>query len=148
MGRITLEIARSLHQPSLASGYALPVFRFLVDFSVRTSSGWTPAHKAVIDTGATVSLLPRSVWHDAAFRAIVPLITAGVVNRPECTISATLATIECALMHGAERFGPLTIHALLADTDRVPLLLGTSGILDRLRLFTDLLGNTAFLEAD
>lgn len=147
MARIDLEIARTLHQPSLASGYSLPVARLLTSMSLRTSDGWTPAHRAVIDTGATVSLLPRSAWVHADFRTIVSVRTAGVVNRPECMISATLATVQCVLLQEHERVGPLTIHALLADSDRVPLLLGMSGALDELRLVIDLPQGSASLEA-
>src|SRR5580765_2861936 len=110
MPRLALEIARALHQPSMASGHPLPVARLFANLSLRTQTGWTPAHRAVIDTGATVSLLPRTVWRNAVFEAIVPVRTAGVVNRPECTIAATLATVDCVLLRESERMGPLTMH--------------------------------------
>ena len=146
MGRITLELAQGLHQPSLTAGYRLLITRLLVNVCLRTRHGWTPARKAVLDTGAAVSLLPKSVWRDAAATLLVPVRAAGVVNRPECTIAATLATVDCTLLHETDRIGPLTIHALLADSDRVPYLLGVCGILDRAALTVDLRKPTAMLE--
>ena len=79
--------------------------------------------------------------------AIVPVRTAGVVNRPECTVQATLAKVKCVILHGQDHVGPLSIHALLAESDRVPLLLGVSGILEQVRLLLHIPANSAFLEA-
>ena len=148
MNRLILELARTLHRPSLASGYSLPIVRVLANVSLQSTEGWTTVRKAIIDTGAAVSLIPNDVWRRAKFDPIVKVRTAGVVNRPECTIPATLASVNCLLLHGPDRIGPLPIHALLADSDRVPLLLGVSGILDRLRVVIDISNGHAVLESD
>jgi len=120
--------------------------RLLVDVSLQGTAGWSKPHKAAVDTGAAVSLVPRPVWRHAPFVPIVQVQASGVVNRPECWIPATLATLTCSVIRGSDRIGPLNIHAMLADSDNVPLLLGMSGVLDRVRLSVEVLAGRASIE--
>jgi hypothetical protein len=71
----------------------------------------------------------------------------GVVARPECAIQAQLATVEVLLLDGRDSIGPLLIHAMLADSNDVPLLLGAQGCLDRLKLFSCIAAGNAYFEA-
>ena len=111
------------------------------------SGGWLAPRKAVVDTGAPVSLVPRYAWHSASFTPLASVRAAGVVNRPECTIPATLATLTCVLTSGADSSAPLVIHAMLADSDRVPFLLGMSGLLDSFPTAFNIPAGSAYVEA-
>lgn len=146
MNRIALELLSIRHRASLDAGYSLPTTRLLASVSFQRPSGWTPPCKGIVDTGTGVSLIPKDVWQGTAFQTITKLTASGIVNRPECSIPATLAMMACVLSSPTNRIGPLNMHALLADSDQVPLLLGVSGILERLRLVVDIPHRDAALE--
>src|SRR5262245_30778840 len=97
--------------------------------ALSTHSGWAPFERAIVDIGALVSLIPRDVWKGIQFTGIAKVEATGVINRPECRVPAELATVEYMISDGRARIGPLRMHAMLADSDRVPLLLGMSGCL-------------------
>lgn len=88
MVRLPLDVVQGLHRPSQAAGYSLSTVRVLNDVVLRTATGWTMPKKIVVDTGATVSLFPMGAWREAEIEPIAQVRTAGVVNRPECMVSA------------------------------------------------------------
>lgn len=147
MTRLNLHVLSGPHRASLAIGYRLDAVRLLTQLSLRTSSSRTSFSPVIVDTGAAVSLLPSDVWRGAAFQSIGRIRLSGVVAHPACQVEANLAQVDCFLSDGTAKIGPLTIHACLADSDRVPALLGVSGILDQVRLVVDLSQRTAFIES-
>lgn len=70
----------------------------------------------------------------------------GVAGRDECRISATLAEVMCVLSDGVQSIGPARMHAYLADSDRVPALLGMSGLLEQSVLHVDIPNNQAMIQ--
>ena len=99
-------------------------------FSLKGANGWGPYRLGVIDTGAAVSLFPEDVWRDTEYHVIGTVRVGGIVPRDECRIPAKLATVSCALSDGVQVIGPMTIHAYLAESDEVPLLLGISDLIE------------------
>jgi hypothetical protein len=95
-----------------------------------TPAGWTPYKAGIVDTGATVSLFPPSMWRDAERQDIGEVQVGGAVPLEQCRIRAMLARVSCTLSDGVALVGPLDIHAYLAESDEVPLLLGLADLIE------------------
>ncbi len=146
MARIALPIERISHPPAAQIGYSLSTARVTAHFLLRSSGRWTPYLRGIIDTGAAVSLLPADVWKDAEYDLIGSVRIGGVVPRDECRVPAKLARLTCALSDGVQLIGPLNIHAYLAESDEVPLLLGVSDLIESGELRVAIRQNQATFE--
>ena len=63
---------------------------------------------------------------------------SGINDRPECRIATLIADVEGILSDDeGNRTKPLQFLSFLAKTDRVPLLLGVAGILEKYHLYWD-----------
>lgn len=120
--------------------------RLIAHVCFGTSTDWSPYRPGIIDTGAAVSLLPLQIWKDIEYDVIGTVRVGGIVGRDECRIPAQLARVTCALSDGSNVGGPLTIHAYLAESNEVPLLLGVSDLIERGHLSAELKKGRAFLE--
>ncbi len=134
MGRISLDLQRIPHPPAETIGYPLAATRILAHVALQGASGWTRYRPGIVDTGAAVSLFPAQVWRDAEHRFIGMVRIGGIVQRDECRVAARLAAVTCALSDGLDVIGPLTVHAYLAESDEVPLLLGVCELIESGRL--------------
>jgi hypothetical protein len=128
--RIALDILCAPHAPAARIGYVLNATRLVAHVSFKNAGGWTPYRQGVVDTGAAASLLPAEVWHDAQYELIGSTRVGGINARDECRIPAQLALVDCALSDGNDVIGPLAIHAYLAESNEVPLLLGVCDLLE------------------
>ncbi|MBK8267773.1 MAG: hypothetical protein IPK83_05490 [Planctomycetes bacterium] len=108
--------------------------------------GWTPYRPGIIDTGAAITLLPKEAWLDTDHQVIGDVLIGGVNAKPECRIRAKFATLDCILSDGRERLGPQTIHAYLAESNEVPLLIGISGLIESGVLMLELKKDVACFE--
>ena len=61
-------------------------------------------------------------------------------------LETTLAIVVMTIRDQSGEIGPLEAHALLADSDDVPTLLGMRGVLAELILHTDAPQGQAYLE--
>ncbi len=147
MARVNLEILRGPYRPALAGGFQVESCRLLTDLSLRCDAGWTAFRPAIIDTGAPVSLFPRRVWQSAAVRRMGRVRVGGLTRQPECMFDVTLAVVVLAIRDQFNEIEPIEAHALLADTDDVPTLLGMRGVLSDLILHTNLAHSEAYVEA-
>lgn len=99
-----------------------------------------------MDTGATLSLFPFRIWRGADYQIIGGVRVGGVVPLDQCRVPAKLARISCALSDGTTLIGPLSIHAFLAESDDVPLLLGVSDLIETGTLLVSLNKSQATFE--
>lgn len=120
--------------------------RLATRISFRGESGWTDFQIAIVDTGAPISLLPRSIWQSIDRRVLATVRVGGLADKPENRIGADLAMIRCVLSDGQSTIGPYEMTALLAHTDTAPALLGLSGVLESTDLFISLRRDDAYLE--
>jgi hypothetical protein len=146
MPRVKLEIFRGPYLPALARGFQVESCRLLTDVSLRCDSGWTSYRPAIVDTGAPVSLFPRPVWQQADIRRLGRVSVGGLMRRSECMLETTLAIVTMAIRDQEHEIGPIETHALLADTDDVPTLLGMRGVLAELTLHVSASCNQAYVE--
>ena len=127
-------------------GYSLGANRIIARVALKTTSGWGPYEHGIVDTGATVSLLPARTWRDADYQIIGDVMVGGVIPLDQCRIRAKLARVTCALSDGTTLLGPFNIHAYLADSDEVPLLLGVSNLIESGTLLVSMARNLATFE--
>ena len=119
--------------------------RLCCDVAFSTASGFTDPHRAIIDTGAPLSLLPLYVWEQCKVKKIRDSAIKGVVPRPECVLPVTLADLTCMLVDGQNKTSELSIKAQLAYTDEVPLVIGFRDLLDSVELHIDYRRKVAYL---
>jgi len=147
MSQVKLSLVRGLHNPSLSAGYRVTATRIVAIVNFTVQQGPTAYETiALVDTGAPLSLIPKSVWRNIRYEMLAPLMVGGLADKPGRRFAADLALIECAVSDGNSTIGPFRIHALLAKNDNVPSLLGLSGVLEQVDLSVSLRDNTAHLE--
>ncbi len=101
----------------------------------RMSEPWD----AIVDTGAPFGVLPLRVWRDLAreIRAADSSL-GGISQRKNCQVAAAFGTVRGQLADDAGATSrSYQFPTFLARTNRVPLLLGFSGLLDSLRVYFD-----------
>jgi hypothetical protein len=147
MSRTRLTIIRGAHKPSLEAGHHVAAVRIVARIGFATDQGWTGLGSiAIVDTGAPLSLFPQWMWQRIQRRVLSTVMVGGVAEKPECKFSADLAVIRCVVSDGISTLGPFEIHALLAHNDKVPALLGISGVLEQADLSISVRADTAWLE--
>ena len=127
----------------------LKIIRLIGDVQFLKPDGTlSEIYKAIVDTGAHTSTLPVSIWKDIKFSIKADNAwLSGINDRPECQIAAKIADIGGILSDDKGNCTkPLKFLAFLAKTDRVPLLIGVAGILERYHLYWDYQNNIAYLQ--
>ena len=106
------------------------------------------AWEAIIDTGAPLGLLPRRVWCDAAVDMIVADSTlGGISQRKVCRVPAPFGVVQGCLEDASGKHTQwYPFPVFLAKTNRVPLIIGFAGMLDRLRVVVDYPSGAAWVE--
>ena len=145
MPKIDLAIWRGYHAPALDLGHRISAIRLRASVSVLTESGWSVFHRAVIDTGAPISVFPPAIWKHARHASLGRVRIGGLARREACQIPAILAEVDCALSDGQRSLGPLRMHAYLAEVENTPALIGILGFIENGVLRVDLSNNRAAL---
>ncbi len=90
------------------------------------------------DTGASLTLIPRSLFDELGIREYVTHELAGVVQKKECKLNVRLARVEVFLEDiEGNATKPFHIWVAGADTDKVHLLFGMKDFLERFRVTID-----------
>jgi hypothetical protein len=135
MARIGLYFrTRQIISPQFGN-WPVTVIRLMarVEFCL-TEGGHTDPWEAILDTGAPVSILPRRLWRTLEKEIHVSEASFGGMSRRKvCQIPCSIGTVRGQLCDYAGHFSRVyDFPAILAKTDRVPLLIGFSGLLDHL----------------
>ena len=144
--RIALELTRRPDAEIRRGARRLFLYRLWARLRFQTTHGWSEAHTALVDTGATYSLIPRSLWPSLRARHLARQTIRGIVPDPHAELSGDLVTVPTRLFDEVHRSPRLTLYAILADTNHVPLILGWAGCLDRAKLVVDARHHRAWLE--
>ena len=142
---IELAVRRFLDLEALDHGWQVWSFCVLVSAQFRRPDGWTPAFRALVDTGAPFSVLPKSLWGDLRVEGGFATNLRGLVPLPSAVLKAKLAQVTCIVSDLKTNSPPLTFWALLAEGE-VPLVLGCSGFLDRAKLVLEAVQQRGRLE--
>jgi hypothetical protein len=121
----------ALLQPPEEGGIPVPVLAV----SLQRNTGGIIREVFVVDSGADVSLAPRSLCGalGLAWERGTPVEIRGISPRAECTIAATIHEVEVIVVE-AER--QIRLPCCFAEGD-APLLLGREGFFDAFRIQFD-----------
>lgn len=90
------------------------------------------------DTGASISLLPKSMLDDLKVDKWVKHKMRGVVKKEECKISLKLCRVTARLEDDLENRSPeFEVWVGIADTEEVPALLGMKDIINSFKAGMD-----------
>lgn len=135
--RIALEVERTLDLEAFRVKRRLFLSRLWVRVQFQLLNGWTDFHLAIVDTGAPYSMIPESLWAPLPVERLVKLPLRGIVPGRAAEMDAVLGRVSGRLLDAQRTSPTLSLWAMLAYTDQVPLILGWSGCLDRAKLTLD-----------
>lgn len=129
----------------------LKIIRLMADVQfLKPDGSLSKINQAIVDTGAHTSTLPASIWQGIKFSIKTEdAWLSGINDRPECRIAALIADVEGILLDDeGNSTKPLQFVSFLAKTDRVPVLLGVAGILEKHNLYWDYQNKIASLQQE
>jgi len=126
-------------------GYRL--IRLLGRIALKTSTGFTTPRKAIMDTGAHISVLPLNIWRLLDLETIGTSKLRGIVPKEECELEVSVGIVKCIIADkNGNKTNELEVHSLLALTDNVPILIGFKDLLDRFVIHSDYQSKEAWIE--
>ena len=134
--RLDLEVRRFLDLEALDHGIKFFSFRVWTRVQFKCPAGWSPVLRALIDTGAPFSVLPKSLWMNLECQHGFVTTLSGLVPLPYAVLKARLSQVTCRISDLNTSAPPFGFWALLAEGE-VPLVLGCAGVLDRATLTVD-----------
>jgi hypothetical protein len=147
--RINLRFYEIPEPDLLKAGIHLDLIRLVCDLRFATSQGWADVERAIIDTGAPVSMIPRSIWRRVAVHLLSPkefeLYGISTEEQEYPSVPARLGVVECTLLDESRVSPPLRLKAYLMPDDATPLALGFEGLLTRCKLVLNYPDQEAFL---
>lgn len=117
-----------------------------IDFEYKDKDSAIPAVTAILDTGATLSVIPKKIWESCKHRILGPSYIAGIVKAETYKIDSQVGIITLILADTIGRRHNITIRAQFASTNEVPLLLGVHGLLDRGDVHLEIKKNNSWIE--
>jgi hypothetical protein len=145
--KVPLEFRRFLDPYWAERGIEVWIVRLVTRTAFAAPNGAvTDMKHAVIDTGAPLSLLPKSIWKQCAVKVLGQSTIRGIVPKPECELPVKMGEVTCFLPAEDGIVVSITLNAYLAPIDGISLLLGFGGLLDRFRLVVDYSVRNAYLE--
>jgi hypothetical protein len=130
------------------SADGIPSIRLMAWVSFKSIEGHLYPMKAIIDTGAPVSLIPFRVWGRSMVTMGKPAAIPSISERPECDLKVTHGRITISLLddNWNEIVKDWTIQADLCHTSEMPIILGMHGFLSQGCLMMNYPANEAWLE--
>jgi len=104
-------------------------------------------YRAIIDTGAHMSVVPFYIWKDAKIERLGHYEVSGLSTKPECKIPGVIGKIWLLIQ---DRCGNKTdlqaVHACLVLTDEVPFIIGFKDLLSRFNVCFNYEKGEAYIE--
>ncbi len=113
----------------------------------KTKSGWSKLYEAIIDTGAHTSVIPKYIWEGIDAEEKVDHSVQGIVPKKECSLPVKVSIIRGVLFDDElNHTNEVEFYAFCAIDDRVPLILGFKGLLERFTICFNISSGVAYLE--
>jgi len=111
---------------------------FLLGLKELTVYGLDDTVRMFFDTGASISLLPKSMLDDLKVDKWVEHKMRGVIKKEECKISLKLCRVIARLEDDFGNRSPeFEVWVGIADTEEVPALLGMKDIINSFKAGMD-----------
>jgi len=140
---IGLYFQKTIDLEQFQRGLVIRFIRLIGRVSFRTSDDWSITYDAIIDTGCPISVIPRSRWENIEHNMILPQASLELGGG---TVIGQLGEVTLRFHYNNDVSPPITIKAHLLDGDDRPLILGFEDILTDIRLVSDFVVDTAYLE--
>ena len=121
-------------------GQTPEVHRLMVDIDLLDLQGNTVISiDAILDTGATISLLPIAYLKRLPVSPTIRHTVWGIVGDPDCRIEAELKVVDIHLKDPDGNVSPvLAVPVAFALSDDCPHLLGMKGLIENSKICVDL----------
>jgi len=143
--KIDLEFETKLDSELLSVGISTRLIRLIASLRLKTSKAWTDPYKAIIDTGSPITLIPKHVWEKVSIKRIFPT-SIKLLGLGSGTLSGKLAQVLIIFLDKKGLSPPISLKALLVDSDTVPLIIGFEDVLTDIKLVCDYISKTAFFK--
>jgi predicted aspartyl protease len=143
--KIDLEFETKLDSELLSVGISTRLIRLISSLRLKTSKAWTDPYKAIIDTGSPITLIPKHVWEKVSIKRISPT-PIKLLGLGSGTVSGKLAQVLIIFLDKERLSPPISLKALLVDSDTVPLIIGFEDVLTDIKLVCDYTTKTASLQ--
>lgn len=144
---VKLFFSTSIYQPlnDLIPSHKIIRLKCLVQFE--TTSGWSKSYEAIVDTGGHTSVIPYSIWKKTKYKRISEYKISGLSPKPECAIPVIIGKNKCVIVDDLNNCTKeYIIHAFLALTDEIPLIIGFIDILQKFAIHFNYEINEAYIE--
>ena len=89
---------------------------------------------------------PFSIWKDADVKRLGNHSVGGINQKQECAIPVIIGKIDVGLIDEENQTEKTNIHAYLALTDEIPLIIGFKDMLSSFRICFDYKKDAAWIE--
>ena len=95
--------------------------------------------RAIVDTGAVVSLLPIAIWKQLDIKFIGYHTIKGIVKKQSCSLPVKIGFVETKLIDESSNETPVfTSLVYCADSNEVPIIFGLKDALDKFKIEIDI----------
>lgn len=144
--RIQLSFKEYLDLELLDKGFPQRLVRVIANVIFKTKQGWTESRPSVIDTGSPVSVISKDVWEICEYRSFVETKVYGLIPRKDVYLSALYGEVICVFLDTRNVSPEFKCKTFLAKTTDVPIIIGFSELLDKIKIVIDYPNKIAYLE--
>jgi hypothetical protein len=103
---------------------------------------WTAPEQGLIDTGSPISVIPQSIWQNAAHSFLAREIGTDIAG---VSVAGRLGLVTLRFEDDQHISPPLRVKANLIYEDNLPLILGFADVLTEVTLVSDFQVDLAYL---
>lgn len=129
----------------LDKGITLPIIRLLGVIELKSHAEWSGPYDVIIDTGSPLSVFPASIEERCDTHFLHQTRISGIVPNENCSLSAKLVEFAFRLSDKNKVTKPIQSKAYITATDKIPLILGFAGVLEKFDLHISYSKNKASL---
>jgi len=146
--KVKLHFQTKIDLEFLAKGVHLRLIRLLGTVHLKTSTGWSPEARVIIDTGNPISLIPHSMWSQAEAQVLIRDKTRlyGLGSDEAAALPGRLGETTLVFKDRKKNSRPFKLKAHLLDDDSAPFIIGFEDILTIAKLVCNYKSQAAWLE--